>query len=315
MPAASADDDRSAFSGSLIAYRNSVSMLTFDKDAELTYNPYYAMSLKLTGQYWFTKALYVNARFAVTRELTDSDLSTSRGETWPSDLTLRFGAQDLYTIPVVGIALSADLDFVLPTSPVAQARTLQLGIAPSVGISRTFDVLKGISVGYSFRPTFFAHEKQTAQRDTPLIQSCEDEPGGCAQYLDAGLRNARFRLAHTFQLGIAFTDWFDFGVAFALATDHLHDAATDSRVSHVPQEPQDQRFYMSSDFRFGFRPLEALRVGFGASTTHPELAPDSTRYTPFFNRYTVFYLDLGLDIAGLVDSFSAPRSEPEGAVQ
>jgi hypothetical protein len=43
-----------------------------------------------------------------------------------------------------------------------------------------------------------------------------------------------------------------------------------------------------------------LEVGLGYETVSPQLAPDSTYYNPFYNRYTTLYLDLRLEVDGLV---------------
>lgn len=299
----------SPFRGTVVSYSNLVSMRTLQADEELTYNPYYAMSLSMRPHYWFTDSLFVHARLALTHELTDADTTTRKGETRLTDLTLRVGASEFYTIPVVGISLSADLDIITPTSEISQARTLQVGIAPGVGVRRTWDVLGGISVGYGFRLTSLVHSHQTAQRELPLIESCEDTLGGCAQHLDTGTRNARLRLTHSFDLSLGFTKWFALVTSVALATDYLHDVSTDDSVSFVPTEPTSERFWVSTDLGVRFKPMPSLRVGFGARSTHPQLAPDSTRYLPFFNRYTVFYLDLGLDIDGLVTQIAGRKGD------
>ncbi len=302
--ASSAQADDGPFRGTLISYSNDMSMRTLQPDAELTYNPYYAMTLSLRPQYWFTDSLYIHARLAITRELTDADTTSQAKETRVSDLALRIGASSFYTIPVVGIAFSTNIDLIAPTSLVSQARSLVLAVAPTISIHRNFDVLGGISLGYGFRVTALAHEHRTAQRQVPLIATCEDDLGGCAQHLDTGLRNARLRLSHSFDLSLGFTKWFALVTSVALGTDYLHDVATDDSVSLVPQEPVDQRFLLSTDLGLRFRPMPSLRIGLGARTTNPQLAPDSTPYAPFFNRYTVFYLDLGLDIDGLITQIS-----------
>jgi len=49
-----------------------------------------------------------------------------------------------------------------------------------------------------------------------------------------------------------------------------------------------------------FRPIDLLEVSVGYSALHPQLAPDSTYYAPFFNRYSIFFVDLKLQAEGLV---------------
>lgn len=287
------------WAGSAITYRNAVSVLSLQKDAELTYNPYYAMSLSIRPQWWITDVLYTHARFSITRELTDSDVTSQAGETWASDLAIRFGGSNFYTIPVVGLAFSADVDLIAPTSPVSQARTMQIGLAPGVGVRRDFDVLSGISIGYGFRASWYSHDSTTAQRDLPSIPGCAGL-GGCDEYLNTGLRNTEWRLTHNVFANFGFTDWFALSASLAVVTDTLYDAVQSDQVSLVPQTPQDQRFLLSTDISMTFTPMKSLGITLGANTTNPQLAPDSSFRTPFFNRYTVVYLDLSLNIAGLV---------------
>ncbi len=290
---------------SAITYRNEVSTLTLNND-ELTDNPYYAMTLSVRPQWWFGDSVYVHARFAISQELTNSDITTNRGETWPTDLTFRVGAASFYTIPVVDISFSADMDVITPTSPVSRARTLQLGVAPGIGVRGNYDVLGGLSVGYGFRSTFLAHESTTAQREVPKIPACAGSIASCG--LDMGLRNSRMRLSHSFDVSMMFTSWIGVAASGAMLTDYLYDLpATDARVSTVPQEPEDRRFLVATDLALVLKPMKSLGIRIGAETVNPQLAPDSSTYTPFINRYTSLYFDLSLDVAGLVTQIRGDR--------
>jgi hypothetical protein len=71
-------------------------------------------------------------------------------------------------------------------------------------------------------------------------------------------------------------------------------------VTHEAQEPQNTRYLAHADMGLSFAPMPSLGITLGMSTVNPWLAPDSSQYTPVFNRYSVVYLDLTLDIAGLV---------------
>jgi len=52
-------------------------------------------------------------------------------------------------------------------------------------------------------------------------------------------------------------------------------------------------------------PIQALSIGLGAETGNPQLKADATYERPFFNRNTVVYLDLTLDIDGLVQQLTS----------
>ena len=296
----SASAQKAPWRYSQLIYRNAVNLPSFDRGAELTYNPYYAMTLGFRGQWWFNQRLYLRVSFALTRELTESDLTTDSGEIWPSDTTLRAGAYRLYTIPRAKIALSASLDLIAPTSPASRARTMVLGLRPGVALQRSFSVLSGLLLRYSFSFNKLLHRTTTAEREVPLIPSCGLAEGGCSQYLNRGLRNPSWRLTHQALAYLQLRPWVALAASFAARTDYLHRATDDARVSSVPQESTDERYALSTDFSLTFIPWRALSVSLGLNTDSPLLAPDGNLRAPVFNRYTVFYLDLGLDLAELV---------------
>jgi hypothetical protein len=271
-----------------------------DEGSELTHNPNYTMSFGAVAQWNITDIFYLNGRLSLSRELTNSDFTTNDGETWLSNLTFRLGASRFYTIPVAGIYFSFDVDIITPTSPIAQARTLQAGLAPGLSVGRSWDVLGGINLSYGFRATKNFYEFTTAQRELPLISGCDSSAGGCASHENLGLRNADWRLAHTFAFSIGFTDWMGLRTSAAVITDHLFDEVSDARVTFEPSADQDRRFLVSTDLALTFQPIKALGIAIGAATTNALLDTDSTSETPFFNKNTVVYLDLRLDIAGLV---------------
>ncbi|MFT7625154.1 MAG: hypothetical protein ACI9WU_004345 [Myxococcota bacterium] len=287
------------WSGSTVSFRNTVTAITFDPGAELGYNPYYAMSFGLSPRFWFSEMGYISADLALDREITDSDVTTQAGEWWLTDLSLKVGAAPFYTIPVAEIALSADLRFTLPTSPLSQARTMQIGIAPAVSLTRRFAVLSGITIGYGFRANWMAHRFTTAEKEFALIPNSTGIENG--EGLNTGVRNAEWRLIHSLSLGIGFTEWMSLGLSAALVNDYLFDVTLDEEDSGIVED-QDQRFGLSTNISLGFVPHQALTVTVGAAAAHGQQKPDSSQRDPFFNRYTVVYLDLALNIAGLVDS-------------
>ncbi|HRE88401.1 MAG TPA: hypothetical protein PK095_04595, partial [Myxococcota bacterium] len=52
---------KSPWRGSELAYRNSVTATTFDRSAELTYNPFWGMALELSPRFWFDDIWSVGA--------------------------------------------------------------------------------------------------------------------------------------------------------------------------------------------------------------------------------------------------------------
>ena len=293
------------YRGSEFVYRNVFSAISLDPSAELSYNPSYAMSFSFRPSWWFTDQLYVRANLEVVRELTEADATTYADEALLGDLVLTAGYTPVVTIPVVDIAVSADLALQIPTSKASQARTLALGIGPGVQLSRSFNLLGGLSVGYSLRATPLIHQTTTSELETPLIPGCSASGGGCAAYLHSGVRNAQFRLQQLFYVSARMLDWLSLSVTYGLWIDWLYPIDKDDpRISAETIEPQDQRYASVWEVEVLFSPIKPLKIGVGTSTLGPQLAPDSSYYNPFYNRYTTIFVDLHLDVAGLISQIT-----------
>ena len=286
--------------GSMLLLRNEVSVLTFDRGAEPTYNPYDALVFTAWPRWWFNDIFFVQGRVMLTRELTNADDTTRRGETVVSDVSLGGGASRFYTIPVVGIALGADANVVLPSSKESQARTLTMGVGGRVMLSRHFDLLAGLDVAYSFQASKGFYRYTTSETETPLISGCSGD-SDCSRFSNTGVRNPKFGLANRLDVSVDFLDWLGLELTAMHRMSFLLPAQDDDpRVTFVPQQPSDDRQTVEFEGNVRVRPMKSLEIGLGVSTLAPILAPDSTLYTPFVNRYTMGFVELRLLIDGLV---------------
>lgn len=282
--------------GSQFVWRTAISALTLDRGSEQTYNPYAAMTFGFRPWWWFTEHIYVRGNLDVTRELTEADTNTYEGEATVSDLLLFVGGAALYTIPVVGVHVSADLALTVPTSKLSRAQTLVLSLAPGLRLSRSFAWRGGISLGYNLRLTPRFYRYTTAQRETPLIPGCAS---GCGEaFYNLGARNPYLRLSQSADVSIKFLPWLGASLVVGHAVDWLYAAADDGASSTVEDASSTHLTFFEA--AVSFRPLDLLEIGVGYSALHPQLAPDSSRYVPFFNRYSVFFVDLKLHAQGVV---------------
>jgi len=296
--------------GSVLTWRNVGTALSLQKDAELTYNPYYAMELDLHPRWWFGSIFSVDVDVAVSREITDSDVTTQRGELEWGDVWLGASASRFYVIPVAGIGLSGGLGVQFPTSKVSKARTQLLALKPSVRVDRQFDVLDGAWVGYGFAVTRFFNESTTSEREAPLIPDCLSADGSCDAYLGMGVRNPAWRMSHGVDLGLDVSRWFGISASASVLMDMLYPMTVDESVSYEPQEDTDRRYVMAYGVEVHSRPLPALGFELGASTVNPQLKPDSSPEKPFFNRYTLVYLDVQFHFGSLVSQLTSGEVEP-----
>jgi hypothetical protein len=287
--------------GSQVVLRNAVTAISLDPSAEQTYNPYYAMVWSFRPWWWFGDRLYVRAQLDVIHELTEPDETTYRNEALLDDLHLVLGGAELWRVPYADVSVAASLLLTLPTSKASRARTLVLGIGPGLRLSRAFPVLEGLAVGYNLRVTPRFHRYTTSERETPLIPGCASGVTSCDAYLNTGVRNPALRLSQSVDASLRVLDWLGVALAVGHAIDWLYHVGDEPvGMTYQPIDDQDRRFLTFLELAVSFRPLDLLEIGVGYSAVHPQLAPDSSYYVPFFNRYSTFFVDLKLDGEGVV---------------
>jgi hypothetical protein len=301
---AMAGDVAAPYRGSGVTLRTTVSALSFDAGAEPDYNPYIASTVDLAGMWWFADWLNTSARIGFTRELTHSDVTTDADEVWPSDLFVTVGSPRFANVPLLDIDLSASLGTQIPTSPVSQARTLNGSVTPTLSARRSFDILGGLGLGYSYRATRYFHGYTTGSLQAPRIPGCVGAVGGCDSFLNTGVRNVRWRQVHGASISLGLVDTLAVSASTSVVIDDLYEGVEDARVSYVPQVPTDTRHSIAYGLGASYSPMPSLTLSIGAATSHAQLGPDSTYRTPFFNRNTTIYFDLGLDVAGVVSQVS-----------
>jgi hypothetical protein len=297
-------EDVAWYRSSSFSYRNVASAISFNRDAEPTYNPYYAMIFGLNPYFWTGKTGYINLRLDLSHELTNADNTTEKHETLLSDITLGIGLSNFFTIPTLEVGVSTKFDIITPTSKISQARTLIIGLRPGFSLSRSFDVLSGLALGYSFGVTKNFHEATTMQREVPLIPEFLTSTRSNESFLNTGVRNASWEFANGFSIGLDFIKWLGASGAVTLIHGILYDNnPMDDNLDYdlyQVEAPTNIRYMIAYSLEIHSTPVKPLTIALGAETVNPQLAPDSTYETPFFNRYTAVYLDLRLDIAGLV---------------
>jgi hypothetical protein len=296
----------SPWRASEIAYRNSVTAISLDRSAELTYNPFWGMALEISPRYWFDDTWSVAASLEVQRELTEADDTTRDNETQLGDLSLRFIARNLAKIPGIDAQITGILGFSFPTSLASQGQTMLFTVAPSMRLGWSFsEVLSGLAFGYTVRFTKLFYEYTTGELESPVVPGCfAGSSGSCDRFLNTGVRNASYRLSNNFDASLFFTEELSMSASFGFVVSWLYDDVDDERVNFQQLEPQDERYALIADVGLTWVPAGPLAVTFGASTFNPQLAPDGSRYTPFFNRFTTLYLDLRVDVAALVSELS-----------
>lgn len=306
----SPESSRAMYGETQITYRNTVSARSFNRSADLTYNPYYAMELDIALAFRASKQILLLLDTAFGREITNSDETTKRGEIRVADVFLEVVLPYLKPIPVLKVDVVPSVKLYVPTGKVSQARTLILGVRPELVLSKRLDVLSGLSISYGFWIRKDFHEYTTAATETPLI----DNPMGSTRSVDSfsntGSRNVSFAISNSLGLAVYFTEYVGVKISCAFRHGFLYDIETnDPRVSYEPQDETDVRYQMMYQGEIFGQIGKAWILALGFLTENYQLAQDSTYEAPFFNRYTALYLDVRLDLAGLVSQLSSKRGK------
>ena len=207
----------------------------------------------------------------------------------------------------VALSLAAENPFVRVTAvdvseaaaDVARRNAARLGLGGRVTVLVS-DLLAGLDVVYSLQGSKGFYRYSTSQTESPLISGCSGG-GDCSRFSNTGIRNARFSLANRLDLSVDFLAWLGIELTAIHRMAFLYAIqADDPRVSYVPQQPTGDRQFVEFEGNVRVRPMKSLEVALGVSTLSPILAPDSTFYTPFVNRYTMGFVEVRVLLDGLV---------------
>ncbi len=290
----------SRWAGSSLSYRNMYGATGILKDTEQTWNPTYVMALVLAPRFAITKSLTIKAWNYSTQELTQNDDTTYKNEPTLSDtlVTLSWSAlKDKES----GFSIGFDGQIGLPTSKASQAKRLYAMTGVGVGVAWSkWD----ISASYTSRFSHMFTGYTTVSLQKPSLATCAAGPEGCDNWSQTGARSANYRFVNIGSLGYKVNDILSFSVAGGIINDLL-PALSPATLSNTPTFGPPAVITAGSDnttlrglMYYGvgaeFHVATGIAIGIGSETYNSALKLDSTYQTPFFNRYTSFYVELSV---------------------
>ena len=306
---ASPETSEAVYRETEVTYRNTVTARSFNKSADLTYNPYYAMELDAALVFWVHPKVSTTLDFTLSREITNSDETTRKGEVQLADIFWQAAVRNLNPIPAVGIEAVPSVRLYVPSSKVSKARTMMLGLRAQLQLIKRFDVLRGLAVFYSVAVRKDFHELTTAETELPLIYT----PGSTRSadsFFNTGRRNVSVTLFNRLGLALDFTKIIGVEILAEIRHGFLYDIEyEDPRISHEAQHSENVRYQMMYQGEIYGRIGKAWTLALGFLTKNDQLAGDATYEAPFFNRYTAVYLDVRLNAAGLASQLSSKRGK------
>lgn len=291
--------------GSTLTYSHMVTPVSLVKSAMPWWNPYYAHQITLRPNWHFNDSFFAAAQLSIEQELTVADDTTRRYEVMLGDLLLE-GFWTGWREPTTQIRVSAAGRLMLPTSKASRASSMVAGVAPSVTVSRGFDVLSGLSTSFLVRGTRYFNQYTTRQYESPSIIGCGDpDSPACSPFWSSGTRNVAWNLTYGPVVSLGVTDKLSFSVVALLTRSQLYaltaaKVPTSTGTVDVGSETGINERYSSLVSVAGtwmFTP--AVGVTLSAYTWASTLGLDGKYRNPFFNHLTTCSLDLTLDVERL----------------
>jgi hypothetical protein len=287
--------------GTSLSYSHATSALSLNKAAEPLWNPYYLHRLAFRPQWHFGDQLFLRGNFDLGQELTLADDTNRRYEVVYSDAVLDLGAAGLAD-PWLGVHLSGSLRVTAGLSKVSQAQTRFLTLGPGVSLSRRFGVLEGLTVRYDVRYSERLHRSTTTVFDGPTLAFCDGRDlAQCAEYAHSGVRNTARDVSQSVGLSMSPHGRISFSAQFLAHHGFLYPLTSAEQYGLPGDQGQHVRYAWGFNLGASIKLFDELSLSLGSSTFAPQLTPSSTRRSPFFNRFTNLYVDLGLDLEALLN--------------
>lgn len=146
---AQAETEPLAWRNSFFSVSPGVTFNSFDRGAQLSYNPYAYLSFALTPRWYLTSSLFLVANILAYYEMTDSDSDTYNHEFAMSDTTL----EARYTLPVDRFVFIPSVRLTFPTSKLSQAaqRYFNTGVGLTTVLQIPEFLSSNIALGVSYR--------------------------------------------------------------------------------------------------------------------------------------------------------------------
>jgi hypothetical protein len=304
----------SVWRNTLFIYENAVSAYSFSKEAELTYNPYYAMSYRFVPRFYLYEGMSLRLDWSFEQELTNSDFTNKKHEVFWSDVAVDWVWGGAATIPGIDVLFTPKVRFTLPASKQSQARTLYVALGPGFDFLKTFDVLGGITLQWAFRYTKYFNKYSGAVSEDPLLE-CPGTQASCPYY-GLGPRNPSHSFSNAFLLEVRPIDKLYIAVQVAIINQLLYkntektvDILGGTYTVEESSQNTDHKGLMQYVVEIGYDVLPFMSIGLGSNTYNPMLSPRSEYYAPFFNRYTNVYLDFTIYPEVIVTNLAKGRKK------
>jgi hypothetical protein len=296
----SGGERKSPFGGTIIL-DNSLGIGTFVSDSSAR-NSYYAMLLSLRPRYYFMKNVFLDLRFDMNVELTNSytTSTTYKRQVMPSDLLLSLKWQNAATIPVIDVQFSPFLRIGAPTSYESRFHDLYLSTALGFDLSHLFAQHFLLLYTFRFNKNWNGTKYTRLSTDVAVsrLRGAEDLGGG---QIAGDTRNVEWSVYNSLMGSYIINDQWSITLQIAIQNAFSYDAAYSDNTLHSDYAKTGRG---RSDKTYGvldvsYQPWENFGFSLGISSAQPAKTADNKSFRfPFFdfvsagNNYTTLYFDI-----------------------
>lgn len=312
---AATEEDEASLPWALpITWSNSMSLDTVNGDRLLSENPTYAMAFAIAPRWTFDNGLTLSAAQMFWVELTESGSTTTERQ-WEFPLDFRLGASMPLPWTPGDFRFTARAALVLPTSKTSRASGGIMSPGGGLAISRSFDVLEGLSLsgGASYR--YWIASRNVAEASTFASSPFGDDDGRVCAVADhndptsssciGGSARSKHFVAASLGVNLMPVAGLSVGTSFAMIWNKAHDLApADFTASGVPMTLPDEsethlRIATLFSLSIGYRFTRYLNGSLAFVTIAPEFDDDGDRENPLWNEFSTLDLNLTFSLDGL----------------
>jgi hypothetical protein len=282
------------YAGTEISLGVFVSAISFDRAAELTYDPIFSTTLSADPHWQLNRSWSLVGHLAVDTEFTNADDTTRLRQPLLQDVFVEADWTRMHLPWDLTLVAGARLSLPASLSSIAMRRLFAIG--PGASLTKKFHVGRVILGPYvGLRVTLNEQLSRATVYENPTIGACATNGGDCEAFDHSGTRASAASFVESLGMTAAFPHHLTGTIAFQDVQGLLYplDPATNPvngmPIGTVNGEDTTWRHSMVYVLSLEWDATPHWSVTGGFWTENPQLAPDSSYYAPFFNRYTMVF--------------------------
>jgi len=288
---------KAPWAGSSMHWSNVARLMSLNKEALLTYNPYAAMNFSVRPRYrWKWINIAGDLSFSTQLTRADDGLTSSF-----SDPSVTFSPRTGYEIPGTGLQVSGSARMALGLSPYSRAAGQSFSATTRGSLSRGF-LVKGIKGGVNLGVGWTGYQTSTQQGTTARavgpacvqgVSAFVEIPDDCAGFfVHDGSPNNRYKMSLSLGGHVKPLPWLSLSLGGGLSATEVYAMVVDDPAISYRRvaDPVTTRYFQAFSVGAAFGPWQGFGASLSYSTAGPQLGPDGEAYALGYNRFSLLSL-------------------------